>query len=98
LRLGGAVAVRLVAELAQHPGAEDDPQSWQGTDHLCVRVLLKTRFELLGQGSDLDDQGGDDRQAGRHRYPIAVDTAEGMLSCSERRAPWICAVRSSIRR
>ena len=37
------VAVRRVAELAEHPGAEDSPQSWQGTDYLRVRVLLKIR-------------------------------------------------------
>src|ERR1700734_2094027 len=43
-RLGGAVAVRFITELAQHPGAEDGPQSWQGSDHLGIRMLFKSRF------------------------------------------------------
>ena len=41
-RLGICITVRVVPELGQHPGAERHPQSWQGTDDLGVRVLLKT--------------------------------------------------------
>src|SRR6201996_1274169 len=39
--LGGGVPAWCIAELAEHPGAQDGPQSWQGTDHLRVRVRIK---------------------------------------------------------
>ena len=35
------VAVRVIAELAEHPGAEDGPESWQGADDLGVWVCSK---------------------------------------------------------
>ena len=44
--LDAGIAVPLIAELAQHPGARDGPQFWQRTDHQGVRVQLKTRFQL----------------------------------------------------
>ena len=31
-RLGGGVAVGVVPELTEHPGAEDDTESWQGEE------------------------------------------------------------------
>ena len=58
--LGGGVAIRVVPELTEHPGAEDDTKSWQGAVDVGVRVCLK----MLGQGGfevgDLAVEFGDD--------------------------------------
>src|ERR1700761_2506296 len=40
-RLGGGVSVRVVPELTEHPGAEDDTKSWQAEVDVGVRVCLK---------------------------------------------------------
>ena len=40
-RLGAGVFVRVVPELTEHPGAEDDTESWLGEVDVGVRVLLK---------------------------------------------------------
>jgi hypothetical protein len=39
--IGGGVAVRVVPELTEPPGAEDDTKSWQGAVDVGVRVHLK---------------------------------------------------------
>ena len=52
-RLGVGVSVRVVPELAEHPGAEDDTDSWQGTDDVGVWVLLKLVRQLRLESGDL---------------------------------------------
>src|SRR5882757_3895455 len=58
--LGGGVAVRVVPELTEHPGAEDDTKSWQGAVDVGVRVCLKMRREFSFQIGDLVVEFGDD--------------------------------------
>ena len=62
------VAVRVVAELCQHPGAEDRSQAGLGRDDLSVRVLTEMGVHLSLQGLDLLAEGGDHRdQRADHR-------------------------------
>ena len=65
--LGRGVAVVVVAELGEHPGAEDRPQAGLGQDDLSVRVLAKMGLDLPLQGLDLLVEGGQDRDQGAHR-------------------------------
>ena len=65
------VAMRVVAELGQHPGAEDRSQAGLGQDDLSVRVLTEMRvhlplqhLDLLAEGADHRDQRADHRRAG----------------------------------
>jgi len=55
---------RVVPELAEHPGAEHDTESWQGEVDVGVRVL----FKILGHGvlevGDLTVQLRDDPDSG----------------------------------
>jgi hypothetical protein len=51
--------VRVVAEFAEHPGAEDESQSGLGQVDLSVRVAAKIRLHLALQGLDLFVEGGD---------------------------------------
>lgn len=46
-------AAKTLAKLAEHQGAEDQTESWPGTDDVSVRVLLKTRTEFGFEASDL---------------------------------------------
>jgi hypothetical protein len=43
--LGGGVAIRVVPELTEHPGAEDDTKSWQGAVDVGVRVCLTRKSD-----------------------------------------------------
>ena len=58
-RLGVGVAVRVIPELAQHPGAQDRPHPWKRVDDLGARVLFKMlrqrRFEFGDLGVHLRD-------------------------------------------
>ncbi|MGW4967451.1 hypothetical protein ACWEPL_60445 [Nonomuraea sp. NPDC004186] len=57
----------VVAELCDHPGAEDRSQPGRGADDLSGRVLLKMRLDLLVLGRDLlvqGDKDGDQRPCG----------------------------------
>src|SRR5829696_5001662 len=47
--LGVGVANWVVAELGEHPGAENDPQAGLAEVDLSVRVLAKTLLHLPGQ-------------------------------------------------
>ena len=71
-RLGAREASPVITELAQHPGAEDRPESWQGADDLGVRVLLKMlrerRLEFGDLGVEACDQR-DGRAGDRARRP-----------------------------
>src|SRR5215469_7659906 len=51
--LGGGVAVRVVAELAEHPGTGDRAQAGLGPVDLSVRVPAKMRLHLPLQSLDL---------------------------------------------
>ena len=62
--LAAGVPVRVVAELAEHPGAEDGSQAGLGQVDLSVRVLAKIRLHLPLQDLDLLVQGGDHRDQG----------------------------------
>src|SRR4051794_33515165 len=64
--LGVGVSVRVVPELAKHPGAEDDTKSWQGAVDVGVRVCLKMCREFGFELADLAIEFGDDadRSAG----------------------------------
>ena len=102
-RLGGGIPVRLITEFAEHPGAEDGPKSWQGSDHLCIRVLLKKDFELLGQPGDLSVHGGNDRHGGRdrrsnggghHRRALELRCPQGQLGLL---GPLVCPTLTTAR-
>ena len=56
--------MRVVAELAEHPGAEDRSQPGLGAEDLSVRVPAKIRLHLLLQDADLLVQGDDHRDQG----------------------------------
>src|ERR1035437_3205662 len=66
---GALVASGVVAELCEHPGAQDGPQSGLAEVDLSVRVPAKTGLDRSFQGGDLlvagRDQGGQgaDRRA-----------------------------------
>src|SRR6267378_4191952 len=51
--LGGGVSGRVVPELTEHPGAEDDTKSWQGAVDVGVRVCLKMCRQLGLEVGDL---------------------------------------------
>jgi hypothetical protein len=61
------VAVRVVPELTEHPGAEDDTKSWQGEVDVGVRVCLKMCRQLGLQVDDLAVQFDDDADRGAGR-------------------------------
>src|SRR6185312_13215657 len=66
--LGGFVAVRVVAELCEHPGAEDGCHAGLGLVDLSVRVPAKMLLHLRFEESDLlveSDQDGDQGPYGR---------------------------------
>ncbi len=62
--LGGGVSVRVVPELTEHPGAEDDTKSWQGAVDVGVRVCLKMVGQHCFEVADLVVQFGDDMDCG----------------------------------
>src|SRR5690349_13174190 len=62
--LGGGVSVRVVPELAEHPGVEDDTKSWQGAVDVGVRVCLKMCRQLGLEVANLAVQFGDDGDHG----------------------------------
>src|ERR1039457_2360104 len=64
--LAAGVAVRVVAELAEDPGAEDGSQAGLGQVDLSVRAAAKIRLHLPLQGLYLLIQGGDHRDQGPH--------------------------------
>ena len=57
--------MRVVAELGEHPGAEDVSQAGLGQVDLSVRVPAKIRLHLALQGLDLLVQHGDHRDGAR---------------------------------
>lgn len=59
-RLGTVVAFGVVSELCEHPGAEDDTESWQGKVDVGVRVFIKMVGQLCFEFSDLGVQSLDD--------------------------------------
>ncbi|MBA3622799.1 MAG: hypothetical protein H0W51_10875 [Euzebyales bacterium] len=74
------VAVRVVPELAQHPGAENDAESGQTAQDHGVRVLLKMVCQRRLKASDLGCEHGDhgDERAGG----VAVGV-HGQRGCGE---------------
>src|SRR5680860_1914617 len=69
----------VIAELAQHPGAEDHTKSRQTRQDLGVRVTLKMLLQLRPerrdagvQRPDLLDQRGDHRSEGLERLGIEL--------------------------
>ena len=62
--LGGGVSVRVVPELTEHPGAEDDTKSWQGEVDVGVRVCLKMCRQFGFEVADLAVEFGDDADRG----------------------------------
>ena len=55
--LGGGVSVGVVTELGEHPGAEHGLPGWR-QDHSAAGAA-KMVIDLLGQGSDLSGERGD---------------------------------------
>jgi hypothetical protein len=54
----------VVAELAEHPGAEDLTEPGLGAVDLTIRVPAKISLDLALQGGDLAVQDGDHRDHG----------------------------------
>ena len=75
-RLSGGVAVRVVPELTEHPGAEYDTKSWQGAVDVGVRVRLKMGGQrglelddlIVEFGDDMHRGGGGGAERGDHRF------------------------------
>ncbi len=66
------VAIRVVSELAQHPGADKKAQSRLAADDLGVRVLIK----MVGQF------GLEDRQLAAHLSDHSHSRLDGGTVCS----------------
>ena len=64
------VAAGRVAELGEHPGAEDLPDARLAEDDLSVRVPTKMGLYLLLEEADLCVQGGQDRYQRPHRHRV----------------------------
>ena len=58
-RLGVGVAVGVVAEFGEHPGADHDAERGLGSDQLSGRVLAKRSFLLCLRLCDRGDRGGE---------------------------------------
>jgi hypothetical protein len=70
--LGAGIAVGVVAELCEHPGAEDRPQPGLAEDDLSGRVLPKIGLDLPLHGLDLGVQHGQDRDQRLDRGGVGV--------------------------
>src|SRR5918997_5878050 len=64
------VAGGVVAELTEHPGAEDVSEPRLAAVDLSVRVLPKMGLDLLLHGLDLGAQGSQDRYLGLHGHRV----------------------------
>jgi hypothetical protein len=75
------VAARVVPELRQHPGAENDAESGQATQDHGVRVLLKTVCQRRLEISDLGREHGDhgDQRAGGVAVGVDGQRRRGQL-------------------
>jgi len=71
------LAVRIVSELAERPGAEYDTESWHGEVDVGVRVLLKTVGQHGFELGDLPVELGDDRDRGACRGGERVSDGVG---------------------
>src|ERR1035437_2990291 len=67
---GAVVAGGVVAELCEHPGAQDGPQSGLAEVDLSVRVPPKTGLDLPFQGGDLLIGGRDQGSQGADRRAV----------------------------
>jgi hypothetical protein len=76
----------VIAELAQHPGAQDHPQSWQGADGLGVRVLVEPLAQRLLQRGDLLVEAGQQPNAGVDHDPVGLadPLGRGQLGTAQR--------------
>src|SRR5918996_692058 len=81
-RPGIPIAVRVISELSERPGAEDDAKSGKTAQDLGVRVLLKMASQLGLERGDLAVELADDRHRG------ANDRAEGICECAGRLELW----------
>ena len=68
-RLGSGITVRVVPELAEHPGAEYITESWYGEVDVGVRVLLKMGTQFGFESGDLRVEFGNDPQPRRGWWP-----------------------------
>ena len=85
---GIEVAVGVVAELGQHPGAEDRSEAGLAAVDLNVRVLAKTLLHLPGQYLGLGDHHGQHRdQRRRARRIRGHDTGPGGQLLAAQRGP-----------
>src|SRR6185369_13232245 len=76
---GVGVAGRVVSELGEHPGGQNQSQSWLGEQDLRVRVLVKTRAQLAFDLFDLGGEGREDGDEGGHRVAVGVGDERGGL-------------------
>lgn len=77
---GIAEAGRVVTELAQHAGAEDQAESGQTAHDLGVRVLLKTRVQRGLELADSVECGGQGAHQASVAAAIAASTTGGCRS------------------
>jgi hypothetical protein len=70
------VAVRVVPELTEHPGAEHNTKSWQGAVDVGVRVRLQRGLELgdliVELSDDMNSGGGPVIPSGSRRAASRV--------------------------
>jgi hypothetical protein len=85
--LAVGVAVRVVAELCEHPGAEDGAHAGLGPVDLSVRVLAKMLLHLPLQGFDLLVQDRDHRDQGADGGGVGGGDGRGLaqLRAAQRR-------------
>src|SRR5712691_11417777 len=69
----------VITELGHSPGAEDNTESRQTEVDLGVRVLLKTRGQLLLEGCDLQVELFDDCHGGGDTMTIGFNEKRGRL-------------------
>jgi hypothetical protein len=65
---GTVVAVGVITELAEHPGAEQVTEAGLAAVDLSVRVPATMRLDLLSEGGDLDVEGSEQRYLGAHGH------------------------------
>ena len=89
-KLGGGVTVRVVPQLTEHPGAEDDTKSWQAEVDVGVRVCLKMCRSSASSSVIWRLSSMMMPTAARVVVPNAAVTGAGAASCSMRSTAAIC--------
>ena len=94
-RLGGVVAVRVVTELCEYPGADDLTDTWQGEVDFGVRVLIKRSARTVSSSLICRLSSPMIRIAAAVVAPNASARGSDATSWGAWRAPWMSVARCS---